>query len=62
MTPLTIYATGNKEKWVITQNENGLYDVEYFEYFKNGGWRSYGNKETNYTKEAIEWDFDIELI
>ena len=30
MTPLTIYATGNKEKWVITQNESGLYDIEYF--------------------------------
>lgn len=43
----------NDHKWVIKENERGLYDITFYEYYISCGWRKL-SKDINYTKEVIE--------
>lgn len=57
----TVYSDSKKEKWEIIKNGENSYDVEYFEYFNEIGWKSYGISDKNCTKDLIEWDFEIKI-
>lgn len=51
-------------KWEIfeTEDKYGVYyTVKYYEYFSNVGWRLVSDKSDRYTKDCIEWEFNIEL-
>ncbi len=54
-------------KWEIYKVDNDSYYYKYYEFFQSIGWRFIdqdGGKEQKFywTKDAIEWEFDIELI
>lgn len=50
----------NGRKWEIYKDGENDYSYRYYEYFKECGWRKYG-EDKNYSKEAIEWEFDIKV-
>lgn len=56
----TIENKKSGRKWEIYKNGEDNYSYKYFEFFQCCGWRQYGSEE-NYTKDAIEWEFDIEI-
>lgn len=47
------------KKWEIIKN-GLLYSIKYYEYFESCGWR-FLFSEADYTKDAIEYYFDISL-
>lgn len=47
-------------KWEIYKNGENDYSFLYYEYFENIGWK-YCFTENNYTKDAIEYELDVEL-
>lgn len=57
----TIIDNNNGMKWEIYKALDNSYSYKYYEYFTSCGWRltNYGD---NYTKDAIEWEFDIKVI
>jgi len=50
----------NDRKWEIYKNLDNNYSYKYYEYFKSCGWRLINNGN-NYTRDAIEWEFDIKV-
>lgn len=46
---------------LIFQQDNGLYAVQYEEYFNELGWHSSLPIERDNTKELIEWLYEIEV-
>ena len=62
----TITDSENGRKWEIYKKSDNEYYYEYYEFFKQIGWRlttTTGNNRDGYlTKDCIEWDFDISII
>lgn len=56
----TIVDNENGRKWEIIKNGDNLYSVKYYELFQSKGWRLIGADE-GYTKDCIEWEYDIEV-
>jgi hypothetical protein len=48
------------KKVEITKHEENRYSIKYYEYFKNGGWKSYMPAEYC-DKDYIKFNFGIEL-
>lgn len=48
------------KRYDIFKQSNGLYGYRYYEFFKSIGWKLYG-EENDFTKESIEYDFDIKI-
>lgn len=57
----TIENKENGTKFEIYKNGEDDYSYKYFEFFQSCGWRHTGKEEVNYTKDCIEWKFDIEV-
>lgn len=60
MTVKTITENKIGRKWEIIKNNDNLYSVNYYEFFKDIGWRLTGTDD-GYTKDAVEWEYDVEL-
>lgn len=62
----TIEDKENGKKWEIFKKTDNEYFYKYYEHFKKHGWRltlTEGNEQTGYfTKDAIEWEFDLNII
>ena len=56
----TITNNENGKKWEIYKKSEYNYSCKYYEYFNSIGWRLI-TSENNYNKDAIEWEFDIEV-
>lgn len=56
----TIVDNESGRKWEIIKNGEDLYSVNYYEFFRGKGWRLTVTDE-GYTKDAIEWEYDIEV-
>lgn len=50
----------NGKKWEFFKNEDGLYSVKYYEFFKSAGWR-YVYTEERYSADAVEEVYDVVL-
>ena len=50
----------NGKKWEIYKESENNYSYKYYEYFKSIGWRLI-TSESNYSKDVIEWEFDIQI-
>ena len=59
MTIKIITNTENGTKYEIIKNDNGTYGYKYYE-LCCGAWRFMWG-EDNYSKDAIEFDFDIKV-
>jgi len=57
----TIENKENETKFDIYKYEDGTYGYKYYEFFEQCGWRYVSKNRYPYTKEAIEFDFDINL-
>lgn len=62
----TIENKENGTKWEIYKKEENKYFLKYYEFFQSCGWRftfqDGGNKQGfYYSKEDIEYDFDIKI-
>ena len=57
----TIIDNENGKKWEIFKNSDNDYSYKYYEYFNSIGWRFVAS-DNNYTKDAIEWEFDIQVV
>ena len=55
----TITDQDNERKWEIYQNDN-RYSYKYYEFYNKIGWRLLWSEE-NFTKDVIEFEFDIVL-
>ena len=55
----TIIDQDNERKWEIYQNDN-RYSYKYYEFYNNISWRLLWSEE-NFTKDAIEFEFDVVL-
>lgn len=60
MTVKTIVDNENGRKWEIVKSVDNLYNVNYYEFFQDTGWRLTGTDE-GYAKDAVEWEYDIEV-
>ena len=60
MTVRTITDNENGRKCEIINNDDGLYSVKYYEFFQSIGWRL-TSTDNGYTKDCIEWEFEIEV-
>lgn len=60
MTVKTITDNENGRKWEIIKNGDNLYSVKYYEFFQSTGWRLTVTDE-GYTKDLIEWEYDIKV-
>lgn len=52
-------------KWDIYKRADNEYYYKYYEYFKSIGWRltaTTGGKGEYFTKDCIEWEFDIIVV
>ncbi len=47
-------------KWEIYKKSDDEYFYKYYEFFSSCGWRQTGKQE-GFTRECIEWEFDINL-
>lgn len=56
----TITDNENGRKWEIYKESNNNYSYRYYEYYKAIGWRLI-TSENNYSKDCIEYEFDIEV-
>lgn len=56
----TIEDNKNGRKWEIWKEEDGSYSYKYFESFNSIGWRETA-QDCGYTKEAIEFEFEIKI-
>lgn len=57
----TIIDKENGRKWEIIEYAEEIYTVQYYELFKDCGWKQYKQDNTIWTKEAIEIEFGIKL-
>ena len=61
----TITDSENGRKWEIYKKSENSYYYKYYEFFKQIGWRLTGtagnNRDGYFTKDCIEWDFDISI-
>lgn len=52
-------------KWEIYKKSDNEYFYEYYEFFKQVGWRLTGREGDHIngylTKDVVEWEFDIKL-
>ena len=55
----TIKDEENGRKWEIYRENKNKYYYKYYEFFSGCGWRQIGKQEGFFTKDAIEWEFDI---
>lgn len=59
----TIEDKENGKKWEIFKESGNNYFYKYYEYFTQYGWifvsQEGNSKNGYYTKNAIEWEFDI---
>lgn len=55
----TITDKTNGKKWEIYKKSNNEYFYKYYEFFKQIGWKPTGKTSEYFTKDAIEWEFDI---
>lgn len=46
-------------KWEIIKHEENRYSIDYYEYFQQLGWKKFEESKRYYTKDCIEWEFDI---
>lgn len=62
----TICDNENGRKWEIFKKSENSYYYKYYEFFRKIGWRltiTAGNDRDGYfTKDYIEWDFNISII
>jgi len=56
----TIIDNESGKKWEIFKNSDNDYFYKYYEYFNSIEWRLI-TSENNYTRDAIEWEFDIQI-
>ena len=56
----TIIDNESGKKWEIFKNSDNDYFYKYYEYFNSIEWRLI-TSENNYTRDAIEWEFDIKV-
>ena len=56
----TITDNENGRKWEIVKIGEDLYNVSYYEFFEATGWRLTGT-DGGYTKDAVEWEYDVEV-
>lgn len=56
----TITDTENGRKWEIYKESDGTYSYKYLEFYKSVGWRQISG-DFGYTKDAIEWQFEIKV-
>lgn len=56
----TITDNESGRKWEITKVAEDSYSVAYFEFFQSTGWRRLFKPEL-YSKDAVEWEFDIKV-
>jgi hypothetical protein len=56
----TIIDNENGKKWEIYKNSDNDYFYKYYEFFQVTGWRIIFT-ESNYSKDAIEWELDTEI-
>jgi hypothetical protein len=56
----TITDNENGRKWEIFKKFNNNYFYKYYEFFNQIGWRLTGIEE-NYTRDSIEFEFDVSL-
>lgn len=47
-------------KWEISKDGENSYSYKYYELFQSCGWR-YIFGEKDYTKDCIEWEFEIKI-
>jgi hypothetical protein len=50
----------NGQKWEIFKESENNYFYKYYEFISQCGWK-FVTGEDSYTKDAIEWEFDIEI-
>lgn len=56
----TITDNESGRKWEISKIDDDTYSVAFFEFYKSTGWRRVSSPEL-YSKDAVEWEFDIEV-
>ena len=47
-------------KWEVYLNDNGLYDVKYYEYFSSCGYRLV-YEDPGFCKEVLNWAYGFEV-
>lgn len=57
----TIIDNKNGKKWEIFKDSDNKYSYKYYEFYQTIGWRIIF-KEANYSKDAIEWEFNIQIV
>ncbi len=45
----------------IYLQDDGLYALDYEEYYEELGWHHIGQPDGDWSKEAVEWEYDITL-
>lgn len=48
-------------KWEIIKHEEDRYSYNYYEFFKALGWKKISNEIEYYSKDAIEFEFGMEV-
>ena len=56
----TIVDNESGRKWEISKIDDDTYSVAYFEFSQPIGWRRLFAPEL-YSKDAVEWEFDIKV-
>ena len=51
----------NGTKWEIVKLAENDYIARYYEFNKESGWKLVCEETEHYTKEAIEWEFGVEV-
>lgn len=57
----TIINEEEGRKWEIIKHEEDRYSYNYYEYFKATGWRLYDMPRKYYSKDVIEFEFNLKL-